>query len=86
MRRWTRNINPLETATRRFSTTSPAHRQRISISDLLHQDALIGDGEVEVSGWVRSVRKQKRIAFAALGDGSVLDPLQAVLKPEQAAE
>jgi asparaginyl-tRNA synthetase len=39
--------------------------------------------EAEVHGWVRSVRKQKKIAFAALGDGSTLESLQAVLKPDQ---
>jgi asparaginyl-tRNA synthetase len=37
----------------------------------------------EVHGWVRSVRKQKKIAFVALGDGSTLESLQAVLKPDQ---
>lgn len=33
---------------------------------------------------MRSIRKQKRVAFAALGDGSGLGPVQAVLKPEMA--
>ncbi|KAF2267685.1 asparaginyl-tRNA synthetase [Lojkania enalia] len=37
-----------------------------------------------VNGYVRTVRKQKRIAFAALGDGSSLQPVQVVLTPEQA--
>lgn len=39
---------------------------------------------VEVNGFVRSVRKQKRVAFAALSDGTTLEPLQIVLTPEQA--
>ena len=52
-----------------------------SIATILARDAPIEDAEVH--GWVRSVRKQKKIAFAALGDGSTLDSLQAVLKPEQ---
>jgi asparaginyl-tRNA synthetase len=52
-----------------------------SIATILARDAPIENAEVH--GWVRSVRKQKKIAFAALGDGSTLDPLQAVLKPEQ---
>jgi len=30
------------------------------------------------------VRKQKRVAFAAVGDGSSLHTIQAVLTPEQA--
>jgi hypothetical protein len=32
------------------------------------------------------VRKQKRIAFAAVGDGSTINSLQAVLKPEDATK
>jgi asparaginyl-tRNA synthetase len=39
---------------------------------------------VTVNGFVRSVRKQKRVAFAALGDGTSIEPLQVVLTPEQA--
>jgi len=41
---------------------------------------------VTVHGWVRSVRRQKKIAFAAIGDGSSLDSVQVVLKPEDAAQ
>lgn len=41
---------------------------------------------VTVSGFVRSVRKQKHITFAAIGDGSSFDPLQVVLTPGQAEE
>ncbi|KAL5121039.1 asparaginyl-tRNA synthetase [Pleosporales sp. CAS-2024a] len=37
-----------------------------------------------VTGYVRTVRKQKRIAFAAIGDGSTLQTLQAVLPPHLA--
>ncbi|KAF7973676.1 hypothetical protein HWV62_14662 [Athelia sp. TMB] len=38
-----------------------------------------GEGrEVEVTGWVRSVRRQKRVAFAVLSDGSTRAGLQAV--------
>jgi asparaginyl-tRNA synthetase len=40
--------------------------------------------EIEVNGYVRTIRKQKRIAFAAVGDGSSLQPVQAVLTPNQA--
>jgi asparaginyl-tRNA synthetase len=40
--------------------------------------------EIEVNGYVRTIRKQKRIAFAAIADGSSLQPVQAVLTPDQA--
>lgn len=38
-----------------------------------------------LNGFVRSVRKQKRVAFAAVGDGSSLQTVQVVLNPEQAS-
>jgi hypothetical protein len=42
------------------------------------------DGLISVNGFVRTVRKQKRVAFASVGDGSSLHSLQAVLTPDQA--
>jgi len=54
-----------------------------SVADLLRKDEAVD--HVAVDGWVRSVRKQKRIAFAALGDGSTVESLQAVLGPDDAA-
>lgn len=44
------------------------------------------DAEVQVKGFIRSVRKQKRFAFAEISDGSTIEPVQAILKPAQAAE
>lgn len=44
------------------------------------------DQEIKVNGFIRSVRKQKRFAFAEISDGSSVEPLQAILKPAQAAE
>lgn len=44
------------------------------------------DQEIKVNGFVRSVRKQKRFAFAEISDGSTVEPIQAILKPAQAAE
>jgi asparaginyl-tRNA synthetase len=40
--------------------------------------------DIEINGYVRTIRKQKRIAFAAVGDGSSLQAVQAVLTPDQA--
>ncbi|KMU73011.1 asparaginyl-tRNA synthetase [Coccidioides immitis RMSCC 3703] len=42
--------------------------------------------EVVVRGLVRSVRKQKHWAFAEISDGSTIQPVQAILSPEQAAD
>jgi hypothetical protein len=43
-----------------------------------------GGQSLTVHGWVRSIRKQKRVAFAALTDGSCAEGMQAVLSPELA--
>ncbi|TVY19142.1 Mitochondrial asparagine--tRNA ligase [Lachnellula arida] len=39
---------------------------------------------VVVNGFIRSLRSQKQRAFASIGDGSSLEPLQALLTPAQA--
>ncbi|KAF2481966.1 asparaginyl-tRNA synthetase [Neohortaea acidophila] len=56
---------------------------RRSTADLLQHGA--DEENVCVTGWVRTVRKQKRVAFAAVSDGSTVHSIQAVLKPEDAA-
>lgn len=66
------------------TSTRPAAQKVHHVAELLEKDEPAD--QVTVKGWVRSVRKQKRIAFAALGDGSTSNSLQAVLKPEDAAD
>jgi hypothetical protein len=51
------------------------------IADVLNTAAM---DDITVTGFVQTVRKQKKIAFAALSDGSSLESLQAVLQPDQA--
>ncbi|QSS63528.1 hypothetical protein I7I51_00586 [Histoplasma capsulatum] len=41
--------------------------------------------QIRVRGFIRSVRKQKRFAFAEISDGSTIKSVQAILTPEQAA-
>lgn len=71
-----------------ISTYSPA-----SISELLSYSTTtysegkstdFGGEQLTVNGYIRSVRKQKRVAFAAIGDGSTLKTVQAVLSPQLA--
>ena len=61
---------------------------RTAINALLNAETgsptALAQAPITVNGFVRSLRKQKRVAFAAIGDGSSLEPLQAVLSPEQA--
>jgi asparaginyl-tRNA synthetase len=71
------------------STTSPstiaALLRQTQSSSSSSQSVPSGD-TLTINGFVRSVRKQKRVAFAAIGDGSSLQTVQAVLTPEQAEE
>ncbi|KLJ08500.1 asparaginyl-tRNA synthetase [Blastomyces silverae] len=41
--------------------------------------------QIRVQGFIRSVRKQKRFAFAEISDGSTIKSVQAILTPGQAA-
>jgi len=70
---------------RRFaSTTSTSRRLSPTIQQLLSCNSLNENHAVSITGFVRSVRRQKRVAFAAVNDGSSPDGLQAVLDPETA--
>lgn len=45
---------------------------------------LLGLDEVVINGYIQSIRNQKQRSFAAIGDGSSMQTLQALLTPEQA--
>jgi asparaginyl-tRNA synthetase len=68
---------------RRFACTTAYRRLPPTIKQLLANNDSIGTA-VTVSGFVKSVRKQKRVAFAAVSDGTSADVLQAVFQPELA--
>jgi asparaginyl-tRNA synthetase len=65
--------------TKRYVSSTPGEA---GIAGLLARQDDVEDSTV--NGWIRSLRKQKKVAFAAIQDGSTIDSLQAVLKPEQA--
>lgn len=74
-----------------FSPTSNSRPALLRCAQILQSSKKEGpcsleDQEVKVNGFIRSVRKQKRFAFAEISDGSTVEPLQAILKPSQAAE
>jgi len=50
-----------------------------TISHLLDDGNASLDSEVAVSGWVRSIRKQKAVAFVSVNDGSSVDSMQVVV-------
>ncbi|KAI1459720.1 asparaginyl-tRNA synthetase [Annulohypoxylon moriforme] len=62
-----------------ISTTVPT--SVAGFLDFKPQDAV---SDVKIDGFVRSVRAQKRQSFVALGDGSSLESLQAVVPSDQA--
>ena len=42
-------------------------------------DAKVSDEQVSIKGWVRTVRKQKTLAFVEVNDGSSMSGIQCVL-------
>ncbi|KAG0740268.1 hypothetical protein G6F57_006549 [Rhizopus arrhizus] len=42
------------------------------------------NSNVSITGWIRSVRKQKQLSFATVNDGSSLKGIQAILNNEEA--
>lgn len=44
------------------------------------------DNHIKIAGLVRSIRKHKKVAFAHISDGSTYEPMQAMLKPEDAKD
>ena len=52
--------------------------EKITIKDLYRNTEKYLDKEVEVAGWVRTVRDSKTFGFIELNDGSFLNNLQIV--------
>ena len=87
MRAWrtARRCTPAcEALIRRGVSSASTVQNGRSVADILQHGK--NEESLSVAAWVRSVRKQKRIAFAAVGDGTTTNSLQAVLKPEGAAK
>ncbi len=57
--------------------------KRIRIADLLHEWKSIGAGStINLKGWVRTKRGNKKVAFIALNDGSIIHSIQIVVDLE----
>ncbi|EED20294.1 asparaginyl-tRNA synthetase Slm5, putative [Talaromyces stipitatus ATCC 10500] len=99
MRAWRRSFST--SVVKRYSPSSSLAASRLRCAELLNATTattvtgtIAGDTkthkyeneEVTLKGFVRSVRKQKRFAFAEISDGSTVKSLQAILTPEQAAD
>lgn len=57
-----------------------AFRRRFppTIRQLLKGECTEQNTQIEVNGWVKSVRRQKNVSFAVISDGSSTRGLQAV--------
>ncbi|PQE19231.1 hypothetical protein CJF30_00007577 [Rutstroemia sp. NJR-2017a BBW] len=70
--------------TRAFNTCNQLQASTpSSIANLLERSPTDPE-DITVNGFIRSIRNQKTRSFASIGDGSSLQPLQALLTPEQA--
>ncbi len=93
MRPLPRNVLRSTFQIRRSSSTTSVNAFPRTVASLLYpsqdQDPGLEQGTesrspvVTVNAWIRSVRRQKRVSFAHIGDGTTLTPLQAVLTKEQ---
>jgi asparaginyl-tRNA synthetase len=63
-----------------------SHQANRSIAELLQWRPAQAADDVTVNGFVRSVRSMKARRFVALGDGSSLAPLQALVEADHAGE
>ncbi|KAL3482388.1 hypothetical protein BJX99DRAFT_1681 [Aspergillus californicus] len=69
------------------TTASPALLRCAQVLQTSQQKPCsLEDQEIKLNGFIRSVRKQKRFAFAEISDGSAVEAVQAILKPAQAVE
>lgn len=97
MRAWRRSFST--SVVRRYAPSSPLAANRLRCAELLNATTtttgntdektkahIYENEEITLKGFIRSVRKQKRFAFAEISDGSTVKSLQAILTPEQAAE
>lgn len=69
-----------------FTSTTQKYRHVRLLRDEGSVPVQHPDGTIVIDGLVRSVRKQKRIAFAHIADGSTLAPVQAVFNDPQLTE
>jgi len=73
----------IHSSRRAFHTSTRRAAAPLSVADLLDTAPSTTDNVI-VNGFIRSIRNQKNRSFASIGDGSSLEPLQALLTPQQA--
>jgi len=68
------------------TTRAPPVFSKFSRNVQLTEQSPPSGSKVKVAGLVRSIRKQKRVAFAHISDGSTFQPVQAILSPDNAKD
>ena len=66
---------------------SRAHDGRRTIAEILdsaRSGAAPSTEPIKIIGHIRTIRNQKRLSFAKLGDGSTTEELQVIIEPSQA--
>lgn len=76
-----RAVTVLAAAVRHLSTSHNPAPPTISVKAALDFAASPSPPLVRIQGWVRSVRRQKQLAFIELCDGSTSSAIQLVLPP-----
>ena len=66
-------------ATPTKTTTTPSSSSSVSPRRVKTSDAKVSEEQVSIKGWVRTVRKQKTLAFVEVNDGSSMSGIQCVL-------
>jgi asparaginyl-tRNA synthetase len=56
-----------------------------TIRELYREPSRFHGSSIEVAGWIRTIRDQKRFAFIELNDGSFFQNLQIVLEADTIA-
>ena len=69
-------MSSTEEATPTKTTTTPSS---VSARRVKTNDAKVSDEPISIKGWVRTVRKQKTLAFVEVNDGSSMSGIQCVL-------
>lgn len=86
------SASSFQRCSRHFSSSSRLQTVSVSsflprtIRETLSLNPHLSGVSVEVFGWVRSVRAQKKITFVEVSDGSALDGLQCVVKDTELAK
>ena len=85
----THAINKSDLSNRISSSVAPSRSFQLNMSTVAADtttarrvktaDAEVSDEQVSIKGWVRTVRKQKTLAFVEVNDGSNMSGIQCVL-------